>query len=39
MSRRSEGAACAILCAQITQPNRDFSMVLLPVWTVISSAK
>jgi hypothetical protein len=39
MSRRGEGAACAILSAQIMQPNRVFSMVLMPVWTAISSAK
>ena len=39
MSRRGEGAACAIFCAQIAQPNRVFSMVLMPVWTAISSAK
>jgi hypothetical protein len=39
MLRRGDGAACAILCAQITQPNRVFSMVLLLVWTAILSAK
>jgi hypothetical protein len=39
ISRRGEGAACAILCAQITQPNRVFSMVLMLVWMAISSAK